>query len=348
LTDAIAIVGASCRFPGADGLEAFWRLLAGGVDAVSEIDDARWSTRFFHHPRRGEPGKSYSWAAGRIDGIDLFDPGFFGISPREAAQIDPQQRLLLELAWHALEDAGIPASGLAGTTAGVYIGASSTDYGDLRIGDPASGDAYFATGATLSILANRISHIFDLRGPSLVVDTACSSSLVALHEACEALRAGRIESALVGGVNLLLSPYPFLGFAQAGLLSRRGRCFAFDARADGYVRGEGGAVVLLKPLERALADDDPIRAIIRGTAVNASGRSQGLSLPSATAQVELLRRVYREAGISADSLAFLEMHGTGTPAGDPVEAASVGEALGRARAAPLPIGSVKTNMSETL
>jgi phthiocerol/phenolphthiocerol synthesis type-I polyketide synthase C len=344
LTDAIAIVGASCRFPGADGLEAFWRLLAGGVDAVSEIDDARWSTRFFHHPRRGEPGKSYSWAAGRIDGIDLFDPGFFGISPREAAQIDPQQRLLLELAWHALEDAGIPASGLAGTTAGVYIGASSTDYGDLRIGDPASGDAYFATGATLSILANRISHIFDLRGPSLVVDTACSSSLVALHEACEALRAGRIESALVGGVNLLLSPYPFLGFAQAGLLSRRGRCFAFDARADGYVRGEGGAVVLLKPLERALADDDPIRAIIRGTAVNASGRTQGLSLPSATAQVELLRRVYREAGISADSLAFLEMHGTGTPAGDPVEAASVGEALGRARAAPLPIGSVKTNI----
>jgi acyl transferase domain-containing protein/NADPH:quinone reductase-like Zn-dependent oxidoreductase/acyl carrier protein len=202
----------------------------------------------------------------------------------------------------------------------------------------------FATGATLSILANRISHIFDLRGPSLVVDTACSSSLVALHEACEALRAGRTESALVGGVNLLLSPYPFLGFAQAGLLSQRGRCFAFDARADGYVRGEGGAVMLLKPLERALADGDPIRAIIRGTGVNASGRTQGLSLPSATAQTELLRRVYRDAEIAPDSLAFLEMHGTGTPAGDPVEAASVGGVLGRARAAPLPIGSVKTNI----
>ena len=341
---AIAIVGASCRFPGAAGLEAFWLLLIDGVDAVAEIGPERWSTRFFHHPREGEPGKSYSWAAGLIDGIDQFEPGFFGISPREAAEMDPRQRLLLELAWHALEDAGIPAWRLAGTATGVYIGASSTDYGDLRLGDPASGERYFVTGMTLSILANRISHVFDLRGPSLVIDTACSSSLVALHEACEALRAERIDAALVGGINLLLSPYPFIGFAQAGLLSRRGRCYAFDARADGYVRGEGGGVVVLKRLARALADGDPIRAIVRGTAIGASGRTMGLSLPSETAQSDLLRGVYRAAGIAPDELGFVEMHGTGTPAGDPIEAAAVGRLLGQAREQSLPIGSVKTNI----
>jgi phthiocerol/phenolphthiocerol synthesis type-I polyketide synthase C len=341
---AIAIVGASCRFPGAAGLEAFWRLLIDGVDAVSEISPDRWSTRFFHHPTRGEPGKTYSWAAGLIDGIDQFEPGFFGISPREAAEMDPQQRLLLELAWHALEDAGIPAARLAGTATGVYIGASSTDYGDLRLGDPASGGPYFVAGLTLSILANRISHVFDLRGPSLAIDTACSSSLVALHEACEALRSERVDAALVGGVNLLLSPYPFIGFAQAGMLSRRGRCFAFGARADGYVRGEGGGIVVLKRLERALSDGDPIRAVIRGTAVSASGRTMGLSLPSETTQAELLRGCYRAAGIAPDRLAFVEMHGIGTPAGDPVEAAAVGRVLGEAREEALPIGSVKTNI----
>jgi phthiocerol/phenolphthiocerol synthesis type-I polyketide synthase C len=340
----VAIVGASCRFPGAAGLEAFWRLLIDGVDAVTEIGPERWSTRFFYHPNRGEPGKSYSWSAGLIDGIDLFEPGFFGISPREAAEMDPQQRLLLELAWHALEDAGIPTARLAGSATGVYIGASSTDYGNLRLGDPASAGPHFVSGMSLGILANRLSHVFDLRGPTQVIDTACSSSLVALHEACEALRAGRIEAALVGGINLLLSPYPFIGFAQAGMLSPRGRCFAFDARADGYVRGEGGAVIVLKPLARALAAGDPIRAVICGTAVGASGRTVGLSLPNAAAQAELLRGVYRDAGIAAESLAFIEMHGTGTPAGDPAEAEAVGRVLGQARQAPLPIGSVKTNI----
>ncbi|MFZ2004136.1 MAG: type I polyketide synthase, partial [Stellaceae bacterium] len=341
---AVAIVGASCRFPGAAGLEAFWRLLIDGVDAVTEVGPERWSTRFFYHPNRGEPGKSYSWAAGLIDGIDLFEPGFFGISPREAAEMDPQQRLLLELAWHALEDAGTPAARLAGSATGVYIGASSTDYGNLRLGDPASGGPHFVSGMSLGILANRLSHFFDLRGPTQVIDTACSSSLVALHQACEALRAGRIEAALVGGVNLLLSPYPFIGFAQAGMLSPRGRCFAFDARADGYVRAEGGAVVVLKPLARALAAGDPIRGVICGTAVGASGRTVGLSLPSAPAQAELLRGVYGDTGIAAEALAFIEMHGTGTPAGDPAEAEAVGHVLGQSRQAPLPIGSVKSNI----
>src|SRR5438477_3223956 len=188
--ESIAIVGASCRFPGAENLEEFWQLLASGRDAVSEVDDRRWSTRFYYHPDRSEPGKSYTWSAGLISGVDLFEPSFFGISPREAAQMDPQQRLLLELVWHTLEDAGIPASKLAGSATGVYIGGSSTDYRDLRLGDPATGDSYFMTGGTLSILANRISYVFDLHGPSFTVDTACSSSLVALNEACEGLREG--------------------------------------------------------------------------------------------------------------------------------------------------------------
>ena len=314
----IAIVGASCRFPGAAGLDAFWRLLISGTDAVTEVDEARWSTRFYYHPNRSEPGKSYTWSAGLLADIDLFEPAFFGISPREAAQMDPQQRLMLELVWHAAEDAGIPTAKLAGTATGVYIGASSTDYRDLRLGDPASADSYFMTGGTLSIVANRISYVYDLRGPSLTIDTACSSSIVALHEACEAIRTERIGSAIVGGVNLLLAPYPFIGFSRASMLSQRGRCFAFDERADGYVRGEGGAAIILKPLRQALADGDRIRGLIAGTGINSDGRTIGMSLPSEAAQAGLIRSVYEEAGVAPDDLAFFEMHGTGTPAGDPI------------------------------
>ncbi|MBO0737206.1 MAG: acyltransferase domain-containing protein, partial [Alphaproteobacteria bacterium] len=345
MTDrSVAIVGASCRLPGADNIEKFWQLLVSARDAVCEVDDRRWSTRFYYHPNRHEPGKSYTWSAGLIDGVDLFEPSFFGISPREAAQMDPQQRLLLELAWHALEDAGIPAGKMSGSSTGVYIGASATDYSDLRLGDPAGADSYFMTGSTLSILANRISYIFDLRGPSLAVDTACSSSLVALHHACEAIRGGRISSAIVGGINLLLAPYPFIGFSRASMLSRRGRCFAFDERADGYVRAEGGSVMVLKPLADALANGDPVRAVIVATGVNSDGRTIGLSLPSETAQASLLHSVYSDAGIAPDEVAFFEMHGTGTVAGDPIEAAAVGRALGQRRSQPLPIGSVKTNI----
>src|SRR6266851_1827578 len=341
---SIAIVGASCRFPGAEDLEEFWQLLASGTDAISEVDPQRWSTRFYYHPDRNEPGKSYTWAAGLITGVDLFEPSFLRISPREAAQMDPQQRLLLELTWHAFEDAGIPTAKLSGSTVGVYIGASSTDYSDLKLGDTASADSYTMTGSTLSVLSNRISYVFDLRGPSLTIDTACSSSLVALHHACEAIRSQRVATAIVGGINLLLAPYPYLGFCRASMLSRRGRCFAFDERADGYVRGEGGGVVILRPLEDALADGDAIRAVILGTGVSSDGRTIGLSLPSEVAQASLLRSVYSHAGIAPDELAFFEMHGTGTTAGDPIEAAAVGHSLGRSRSDPLPIGSVKTNI----
>src|SRR5262249_15293519 len=196
----------------------------------------------------------------------------------------------------------------------------------------------------LSVFSNRISYVFDLRGPSLTIDTACSSSLVALHHACEAIRGKRVATAIVGGINLLLAPYPYLGFCSASMLSRRGRCFAFDERADGYVRGEGGGVVILRPLEDALADGDAVRAVIVATGVNSDGRTIGLSLPSEAAQASLLRSVYAHAGVAPEQLAFFEMHGTGTPAGDPIEAAAVGHSLGQNRSDPLPIGSVKTNI----
>jgi acyl transferase domain-containing protein/NADPH:quinone reductase-like Zn-dependent oxidoreductase/acyl carrier protein/SAM-dependent methyltransferase len=342
--DPIAIVGAAGRFPGADSLEKFWNLLSSGKDAVSEIPDDRWTKDFYFHPDPAERGKAYTWAAGVIDNIDQFDAGFFGISPREADQIDPQQRLLLELAWRALEDAGMPASRIAGSNCGVYIGASSGDYGDMRMGDPSSGDAYFMTGVTASILANRLSYIYDLHGPSFTVDTACSSSLVALDQACKAIQEKRVPMALVGGVSLLLSPYPFIGFCRASMLSPSGRCFAFDARANGYVRAEGGGLIILKPLSQALADGDNVRGVILGSGINSDGRTTGLSLPNGAAQARLLRAVYSASGVSPEALSFVEAHGTGTQAGDPIEVAAIGRELAQSRGKPLPIGSVKTNI----
>jgi len=340
----IAIVGASCRFPGAANLEAFWSLLMAGRDAVTEVTEARFSTRFYGHPRPSETGRSYVWSAGLLENVEFFDPAFFGISAREAVQMDPQQRLLLELAWEAIEDSGLTAKKLRGGGGGVYIGASGTEYANRRFGDPSSADAYFMTGNTLSIFSNRISYIFDLHGPSLTVDTACSSSLVALHLACEQLREDRIPFALVGGVNLLLSPFPFVGFSRANMLSKRGRCFSFDARGDGYVRGEGGGMVVLKTLEQAERDGDQIRGVILASGTNSDGRTVGLSLPNRDAQMSLLQQVYGDAGIAPDALSFIEAHGTGTAAGDPIEAGAIGTVLGQNRTHSLPIGSVKTNI----
>jgi acyl transferase domain-containing protein/NADPH:quinone reductase-like Zn-dependent oxidoreductase/SAM-dependent methyltransferase/acyl carrier protein len=341
---SIAIVGASCRFPSAPTLRSFWSLLIGGKQAIGEVGESRWATGFYGHPRASELGKSYTWAAGLLDEIDGFDPGFFGISAREAAQIDPQQRLLLELAAEAFDDGGLVPQALRGSAMGVYVGASAMEYSNRVIGDLAAADAYFMTGTSLSILSNRISYTFDLHGPSLTVDTACSSSLVAVHLACEDLRRGRIESALVGGVNLLLSPFPFVGFSRAGMLSKTGRCHSFDARADGYVRGEGGGVILLKPLEKALADGDRIRAVILGSGTNSDGRTVGMSLPSRASQAALLRSVYEAAAVDPERLCFIEAHGTGTAVGDPIEAGAIGDILGARRSQPLPIGSVKTNI----
>jgi phthiocerol/phenolphthiocerol synthesis type-I polyketide synthase C len=342
----LAIVGASCRLPGdvAD-LDGLWGLLDGARCAVTEIPDDRWTKAAFFSPDRQAIGKAYTFAAGIIDGVDRFDPGFFGMSPREARQVDPQQRLALELAAAAFDDAGLAFDRLAGGGVGVFVGASSTDYADIRQGDPHAGDAYFMTGSALSIVANRISYAFDLHGPSYLVDTACSSSLVALDAARRALADDRVDLALVGGVNLLLSPFPFLGFCRAGMLSPGGRCRPFDAAGDGYVRAEGGGFVVLKRLAEARADGDRIHGVVRATGTNADGRTAGLSLPDPRSQRRLLEQVYGDAGLDPDRLVYLEAHGTGTAVGDPAEAASIGEALvDRRRAAPLPVGSIKGNV----
>ena len=345
--EAIAIVGMACRFPGgAASPVAFWERLKEGRDLVGEIDESRWSTEYYYHPNHRAPGRSYTWTAGVLDDIDRFDAAFFGISPREASEVDPQQRLLLELAWEALEDGAQVPERLAGSDCAVYVGISSTDYANSRIDDPGSGNAYAMTGGTLSIAANRISYVFDLHGPSMAVDTACSSSLVALHQACLGIWRGESATALVGGVNILMSPFNFIGFSKASMLSPSGRCRAFDAAADGYVRSEGGAVVFLKPLSQARRDGDPVHALILGSAVNSDGRTRGLSMPNADAQAELLASAYADAGVDLRDLAYVEAHGTGTAAGDPQEAGAIGTVLARGRGAgnPLPIGSVKTNL----
>ena len=339
-----AVIGAACRLPGAPDEDAFWRLLDEGRCAVGSLPDGRWRPERYLHPRTSEPGFSYSFSGGYIDDPLGFDPMVFGISPREAAEMDPQQRLLLEVVWGALENSGLPPSALAGANVGVYVGASSLDYGNLHTTDPAAIESHFMTGNTLSILSNRISYIFDLRGPSFTIDTACSSSLVAFAEAQAAISSGRIDMAIVAGVNLLLSPSSFIGFSRASMLSPTGLCRPFSADADGYVRAEGAVAMVLAKLETAVARHYPVRAVALASGINSDGRTNGISLPSAEGQRELLDRLYGHGAIDTRRLAFVEAHGTGTRVGDPAEATAIGEALGRGRDTPLPIGSVKSNI----
>ena len=342
----IAVIGMAFRFPG-DMRDAggMWAMLSEGRHGITCIPADRWPVDELQHPDRAEAGRSVTFAAGALTDISQFDAAFFGISPREAAWQDPQQRLLLEMSWECMEDAGIPPSRLAGSNCGVYVGISGMDYGQHALEDLASMTAHTMTGNTLSIAANRLSWVFDLHGPSLAVDTACSSSLVALHHACQALRGGDIPVALAGGISLLMHPYSFIGFSKASMLSANGRCRPFDARADGYVRSEGGAVLLLKTLEQAQKDGDRIHAVILASGVNADGtRKSGLTIPSTAAQSELMQRVLTQSGLAPDDLDFIEAHGTGTPVGDPVEAASIGQVYGKGRSTPMPIGSVKANL----
>lgn len=342
----IAIIGMGFRFPGSVHDEAgMWSMLNSGTSAITQIPEDRWPVQELQHPDRSEPGRSVTFAAGVLPDITGFDAGFFGISPREAAWLDPQQRLLLKMAHEAMEQANLPARTLAGSDCGVYVGISSLDYGQHALDDLASMTSHVMTGNTLSIAANRISYLFDLHGPSLSLDTACSSSMVALHHACQALREGSIPMALAGGISLLLHPYSFVGFSKASMISVRGQCRPFDARADGYVRAEGGGLFLLKPLDAALRDHNPIQAVIVASGINTDGaRKKGLTIPSAEAQAELMASVLEESGLEADDLAFIEAHGTGTPVGDPVEVASIGAVLGSRRHSPLPISSVKAHV----
>lgn len=342
----MAIVGYAFRFPGdLDTEEAIWQALKEGRDLVTEVPADRWATEELQHNHRKEPGRSITFSAGLRSRIDEFDAGFFGISPREAAWMDPQQRMMLELAWEALENSGQKPADLAGSDCAVYVGISSLDYGVRAMDDLAAISPHYMTGNTLSIAANRLSYVLDLRGPSVSVDTACSSSLVALHHACNSLRTGEASSALVGGVSLLLHPYPFIGFTKASMLSEYGRCRAFDASGAGYVRGEGGAVLMLKPLSKAKADGDHIHALILASGVNADGAQKtGITIPSAEGQQALMRAVLERSGINPADIDYIEAHGTGTAVGDPVEAAAVGAVYGQDRTSPLPVGSVKSNL----
>ncbi|GAC1300324.1 MAG: type I polyketide synthase [Steroidobacteraceae bacterium] len=342
---AVAIVGFSFRLPGGSG-EALWQALLAGRDLVSCVDADRWDQESMLHPDKAEPGTAYTFAAGSVGDVAGFDAGFFGISPREAEQMDPQQRVLLELTWEAFEQAGITPSSMRGSRCGVYVGLSSVDYAYRRADDLGAIDSTTMTGGAGSIAANRISYVFDLHGPSMVLDTACSSSLVAFHQACQSIRTGESDTALVGGISLHLHPYGFIGFSKASMLSRRGHCSVFDAAADGYVRSEGGGIIILKPLIQALADGNRILGLVAATGVNSDGRKLGLTVPSHTAQAALLRDVYGRAGIAPAEIDYFEAHGTGTTVGDPLETRAIGEALGQLRSPdlPLPIGSVKGNI----
>ncbi|MFI7663102.1 type I polyketide synthase, partial [Micromonospora parva] len=331
--DAIAIIGLACRLPGAPDPEAFWRLLRDGVDAVVEPPQDR---------------QEVARRAGLLEHVDHFDAGFFGISPREAAAMDPQQRLVLELGWEALEDARLLPHELNGSPVGVFVGAIWDDYSTLATRyDPAALAQHAMTGLHRGIIANRLSYFLGLKGSSLTVDTGQSSSLVAVHLACESLRRRESVLALAGGVSLITGPDSTARSAAGfGGLSPDGRCHTFDARANGYVRGEGGGVVVLKPLTRAIEDGDVIHAVIRGSAVNNDGGGQTLTTPVAAAQEEVIRQAFARAGVARSEVGYVELHGTGTPVGDPVEAAALGAALGAGRSAnhPLPVGSVKTNI----
>jgi acyl transferase domain-containing protein len=346
--EPIAIIGIGCRFPGACGPEAFWQLLCERRDAITEVTPERWDPALFYDPDPLQAGKTNSRWGGflSIEQIEQFDAPFFHISSREARAMDPQQRLLLEVAWEALEDAGQDISQLAGCEGGVFIGIANSDYGRAYLSDPSHLDAYAGTGNVLSIAANRLSYCLDWHGPSMAIDTACSSSLVAVHLACQSLWNEESALAMAGGVNLVLAPTFAINFSKAGVMATDGRCKTFDQRADGYVRGEGVGVVVLKPLALAQRDHDPIYAVIRGSAVNQDGRTNGLMAPNGLAQRRVVQRACQRAGIQPAQIQYVETHGTGTVVGDAIEAQALGEVLADGRPADRPclIGSVKTNI----
>jgi acyl transferase domain-containing protein/acyl carrier protein len=342
--EPLAIVGMACRLPGASDIGAFWQLLENGVDAVGQVPKERWDGAGLASPDLSAPGRAVTNQAGFISDVDKFDALFFGISPREAEQMDPQQRLMLELAWEALEAGGIAPRSLANEAVGVFVGAIWQDYAQLGVPDLTGVTTHTATGQALNMIANRVSYVLGLRGPSLVVDTACSSSLVAVHLACQSLWSGECNVALAGGVSLMLSPHTMVALSKFGGLSADGRCKAFDASADGFGRGEGGGVIVLKPLSAALAAGDPICAVIRGTAMNNDGPSNGLTAPNPQAQEAVLRAAYARAGVGMEQVGYLEAHGTGTALGDPIEASAIGAVIGKREQGPLRVGSVKTNL----
>ncbi|MEX1041603.1 MAG: aminotransferase class I/II-fold pyridoxal phosphate-dependent enzyme [Pirellulaceae bacterium] len=344
--EPIAILGIGCRLPGAANPTAFWNALIAGRDAISEVPPDRWDLDSIYSDQPATPGKMSTRFGGFLENVADFDPAFFGISGREAERMDPQQRLLLEVTWEALENAGIPVRGLSDSQTGVFVGISNSDYGRMMIRGLDSLGAYSATGSSLSIAANRISYLFNLRGPSIAIDTACSSSLVAAHLACRSLRSGESDLAVAAGVNLILTPEGTVTFSQARMMAPDGKCKTFDAKADGYVRGEGCGAVILKRLSDARRDGDDILAVIHGSAINQDGLTNGLTAPNGPSQQEVIRAALRDADIDPEEIEYIEAHGTGTSLGDPIEVRSLRAVLAEQRDAthPLRIGSVKTNI----
>jgi acyl transferase domain-containing protein/acyl carrier protein len=346
-TEPIAIVGMGCRFPGgADTPENLWQLLRNGHDGITETPSDRWSTETFYHNNPATPGKMSTRYGGFIGHLKEFDADFFGIAPREAISLDPQQRLLLEVTWEALENAHILPEKLINTNTGVFIGISSNDYTTHLLNRPVTDiDAYLATGNSHSTAAGRISYILGLTGPSLAVDTACSSSLVAVHLACQSLRQGECQLAVVGGVNRILSPEFTINFSQARMLAADGRCKTFDAKADGFVRSEGCGVIILQKLSDAQSAGNPILAVIQGSAVNQDGRSSGLTVPNGPAQQAVIRQALKNATLEPSDITYIEAHGTGTALGDPIEIGALGAVFGEShQKSPLLVGSLKTNI----
>ncbi|AOY80184.1 type I polyketide synthase [Moorena producens JHB] len=344
--DPTAIIGIGCRFPSAGNPESFWDLLQHGVHTITEVPSNRWDVDALYDPDPATPGKMNTRWGAFLEQIDMFEPSFFGISPREAESMDPQHRLVLEVAWEALENAGVAPNKLADSQTGVFIGIVASDYGRLVFNDPLNIDAYGGIGITPGIAANRLSYILNLHGPSLAIDTACSSSLVALHFACQSLQSGESNLCLVGGVNLVLSPEYTLTFSQARMMASDGFCKTFDKDADGYVRGEGCGVIVLKRLCDALRDRDNVLAVIKGSAVNHDGLSNGMTAPNGLSQQAVIRQALKNAGVAPAQISYVEAHGTGTSLGDPIEVESIKAVLGQGRS-PLEscgIGSIKTNI----
>ena len=346
--EPIAIIGMACRFPGeAADLEGFWRLLHERRSAVDEVPADRWSLDSLYDPDPDAPGKVATRWGGFLRDIRSFDPAFFGIAPREAVTMDPQQRLLLEVAWEALEQAGIPGEQLAGSLTGIFNGICSSDFHQLLSRRPDTTiDAYSASGSAFSIASGRLAYFLGAEGPAISVDTACSSSLVAVHLACQSLRNDECGMALATGVNVICNPQTTIALSRSHMMASDGRCKTFDAAADGFVRGEGCGVVVLKRLSQAQRDGDRILAVIRGTAINQDGRSSGLTAPNGPSQERVIRAALKDAGVDADTIDYVEAHGTGTSLGDPIELHALGAVLapGGRRSAPLTIGSVKTNI----
>jgi len=346
--EPIAVIGMSCRAPSAKNPEDLWQLIREGRDAITDIPKTRWNAQDYYDPRPGTPGKAYTLRGGFVEHADKFDASFFGISAREAEGMDPQQRLLLEVAWEALEHAGIPPSSLKESASGVFVGVTSSDYGLLQACSDTPGDSnpYFNTGTPLNACAGRISYVLGLQGPCMAVDTACSSSLTAIHLACTSLRAKDCNLALTGGVNLTLSPLLNVTLSAAGMMSADGKCKTFSEDANGYVRGEGCGIVVLKRLSDALADKDNILGVIRATGVNQDGASSGFTVPNGLAQQKLIRQTLLKSGLRPQDIDYVEAHGTGTPLGDPIEAQSLGVVIGQAeqRDRPLLVGSLKSNI----